>query len=201
MFSRSSSAYQTENPDQGKSRAELTEVLAEVNRFDLSYLLENSRGELVPGQLSLLLSPLFASLIFILVPGGFLVYQLNSQGFINQLTTLNLPLSEVISTMPQGLLIMGGILLLTTVLGLYFFIITTLDFLGRTVQILEGVGVGKVTTSTDDDGSKTTRMYYVIAGQRFKVTRKAFAVFEGGRKYRVYFTPRRKVLVNIEVIE
>ena len=201
MFSRSSSAYQTENPDQGKSRAELTEVLAEVNRFDLSYLLENSRGELVQGQLSLLLSPLFASLIFILVPGGFLGYQLNSQGFINQLTTLNLPLSEVISTMPQGLLIMGAILLLTTVLGLYFFIITTLDFLGRTVQILEGVGVGKVTTSTDDDGSKTTRMYYVIAGQRFKVTRKAFAVFESGRKYRVYFTPRRKVLVNIEVIE
>lgn len=201
MFSQSSSAYRAEYPDQGKSRAELTEVLAEVNRFDLSYLLENSRGELVQGQLSLLLSPLFVSLIFILVPGGFLGYQLNSQGFINQITTLNLPLSEVISTMPQGLLIMGGILLLTTVLGLYFFILTTLDFLGRTVQILEGVGVGKVTTSTDDDGSTTTRMYYVIAGQRFKVTRKAYAVFEWGRKYRVYFTPRRKVLVNIEVVE
>lgn len=201
MFSQSSSAYRAEYPDQGKSRAELTEVLAEVNRFDLSYLLENSRGELVQGQLFLLLSPLIISLIFMLVPGGALVYQLNSQGFIKQLTMLNLPLGEVISTMPQGLLIMVAILLFTTGLGLYFFIITTLDFLGRTVQILEGVGVGKVTISTDDDGSKTTWMYYVIAGQRFKVTRKAFAVFESGRKYRVYFTPRRKVLVNIEVVE
>ncbi len=201
MCSLSFNAYRMDNPDQGKSRAELTEVLAEVNKFDLSYLLENSRGELVPGQLSLLLSPLFTSLIFVLVPGGFLGYQLNRQGFIKQLTMLNLPLGEVISTMPQGLLIMGVILLLTTVLGLYFFIITTLDFLGRTVQILEGVGVGKVTTSTDDDGSKTTRMYYVIAGQRFKVTRKAYAVFESGRKYRVYFTPRRKVLVNIEALD
>jgi hypothetical protein len=103
--------------------------------------------------------------------------------------------------MPQGLLIMGGITLLITVLGLYFFIITTLDFLGRTVHVLEGVGMGKVTTSTDDDGSKTTSMYYVIAGQRFKVTRKAYAVFESGRKYRVYFTPRRKVLVNIEALD
>ena len=201
MFSQSSSAYRTEKPDQGKSPAELTEVLAEVNGFDVSYLMENSRGELVPGQLPLLLSPLFISLIFMLVPGGFLGYQLYSQGFIKQLTTLNLPLGEVISAMPQGLLIMGGILLLVMVLGLYFFIITILDFLSRTVQVLEGVGVGKVTTSTDDDGSKTTSLYYVIAGQRFKVTRKAFEVFEWGRKYRVYFTPRRKVLVNIEVVE
>ena len=201
MFSQSSSAYRTEDPDQGKSPAELTEVLAEVNGFDISYLMENSRGELVPGQLSLLFSYLFTSLIFILVPGGFLGYHLNSQGFIKQLTTLNLPLREVISTMPQGLLIFGGIMLLTTVLGLYFFIITALDFLSRTVHVLEGVGVGKVTTSTDDDGSKTTKMYYVIAGQRFKVTRKAFQAFEWGRKYRVYYTPRRKVLVNIEVVE
>ena len=200
MFSQSSSAYRTENPDQGKSRAELTEVLAKVNGFDLSYLQENSRGELVQGQLSLLLSPLFTSLIFILVPAGFLGYQLYRQGFIKLFITLNIPLSEVISTIPQGLLIMGVILLLITVLALYFFIITTLDFLGRTVQILEGVGVGKVTTSTDDDGSTTTSLYYVIAGHRFKVTRKAFKVFEWGRKYRVYFTPRRKVLVNIEVV-
>jgi len=35
----------------------------------------------------------------------------------------------------------------------------------------------------------------------FKVTRKAYAVFESGRKYRVYFTPRRKVLVNIEALD
>jgi len=201
VLSQSSSAYRTENPDQGKSPTELTGVLAEVNGFDLSYLLENSRGELVPGQLSLLLSPLFVSLIFMLVPAGFLGYHLNNQGFIKQLTTLNLPFGKVISTIPQGLLIFGGIMILATVLGLYFFIITLLDSLGRTVQVLEGVGVGKVTTSTDDDGSKTTKLYYVIAGQRFKVTKKAFEVFEWGRKYRVYFTPRRKILVNIEVLD
>jgi len=95
------------------------------------------------------------------------MYHLNSQGFIKQLTTLNLPLSEVISTMPQGLLIMGVILLLAVGLGLYYFIITALDFISRTVHVLEGVGVGKVTTSTDNDGSKTTKLYYVIAGQRY----------------------------------
>ena len=42
---------------------------------------------------------------------------------------------------------------------------------GRTVQVLEGVGMGKVTTSTDDDGGTTTNLYYVVAGQRFKVSR------------------------------
>ena len=201
MFTQSSSAYRTENPDQGKTRTELTEELAEVNGFDLSYLLENSRGELVQGQLSLLLSTLIPSLIFMLVPAGILVYQLNEQGFIQQLTRLNLPVSEVIGAIPQGQLIMGAISLLASAYGLYFFITTILDFLGRTVQVLEGVGVGKVTTSKDDDGRKSTKLYYVIAGQRFKVTRKAFEVFEWGRKYRVYFTPRRKVLVNIEVLD
>ncbi len=201
MFSQRSSAYRSENPDQGKSRTELTEVLAEVNGFDLSYLLENSRGELVQGQLSLLLSALFTSLLFMLVPAGFLGYQLIKQGFIKQLTTLNLPVGEVISTIPQGLLIIGVILLLISVLGLYFFIITMLDFLGRTVRILEGVGMGKIAISTDDDGSTTTKMYYVIAGQSFKVTTKAYEVFERGRKYRAYYTPRRKILVNIEVMD
>jgi len=71
VFSQSSSAYRTEDTDQGKSPAELTEVLAEVNGFDISYLMENSRGELVPGQLSLLFSFLFTALMFILVPGDF----------------------------------------------------------------------------------------------------------------------------------
>jgi len=36
---------------------------------------------------------------------------------------------------------------------------------------------------------------------KFSVKRKAFQVFVDGKQYRAYFTPRSKVLVNIEVIE
>ena len=113
--------YNEFDPSSKGSSSRTTYISAEVNGFDLSYLMENSRGELVQGQLSLLLSPLFISLIFILVPAGFLGYQLYRQGFIKLFITLNIPLSEVISTTPQGLLFMGVIVLLITVLALYFF--------------------------------------------------------------------------------
>ena len=60
----------------------LTNALAQANRFDLSYLVENTRGELAQGQLGLLTSPMLISLILILAPGGFLGFQLYQQGFI-----------------------------------------------------------------------------------------------------------------------
>ena len=72
---------------------------------------------------------------------------------------------------------------------------------GGTVASLEGPGWKKITTSTDDDGSTTTRTYYVIANKKFSVKSTGFAALENGRNYRVYFTPRRKILVNIEAVD
>ena len=84
---------------------------------------------------------------------------------------------------------------------LYFLTLTILDLIGRSVASLEGSGWKKITTTRDDDGSTTTRTYYVVADQRFSVKKKGFGVLENGRTYRVYFTPRRKILVNIEALD
>jgi hypothetical protein len=180
---------------------DLTTALAQANRFDVSYLVENGRGELAQGQLGLLTSPLLVSLILILVPGGVLGFQLYQQGFLKQIASGAIPLTEVVSNMPQGMLIIGGILLLVTLYGLYNMILTFLDLFSGTVVILEGPGWRKITTSRDEDGSTTTRTYYVVADQRFSVKKNAIGVIENGRTYRVFFTPRKKILVNIEALD
>ena len=180
---------------------DLTTALAESNGFDLSYLTDNSRGELSLGQLGLLISPLLFSLLFFLLPGGFLGFQLYQQGLLQKLISGDTPWLEIFSTMPKGTLVIGAILLVLTLVGLYFIILTTLDLIGRSVASLEGPGWKKITTSTDDDGSTTTRTYYVVADQRFSVKKKGFGILENGRNYRVYFTPRRKILVNIEALD
>jgi hypothetical protein len=179
----------------------LTNALAQANRFDLSYLAENARGELAQGQLGLLISPLLVSLILILVSGGFLGFQLYQQSFIKQITSGEIPWTEVVTNMPQGLLIIGGILLLVSLYGIYNLVRTVLDLVGGAVVSLEGTGWRKITTSRDDDGSTTTRTYYVVADQRFSVKKNAIGVIENGRNYRVYFTPRKKILVNMEALD
>ena len=50
---------------------DLTAALAQANGFDLSYLTDNSQGELSPGQLGLLVSPLLGSMLIFLLPGVF----------------------------------------------------------------------------------------------------------------------------------
>ena len=131
---------------------------------------------------------------------AFLFYQLNSQGFMTQFSASIPKLIDLFTQMPKGLLIMGGILFFVILLGIYLFLMTFLDYFGRSVKMIEGVGQKKISTTKDDDGSTTTRIYYVISGQKFSVKKRAFLAFEYGRNYRAYYTPRRKVLVNIEAI-
>jgi len=183
-----------------KTPAELTRVLAEANGFDLSYLSENSRGELGQGQAGPLMKNLIGPLLIIIVTLGFLIFQSTTQGFFKQFST-GTSLAVLISEMPRGLLIIGGILLAVALFGIFLMTTTLLDLFGGAVASLEGPGWKKVTTSTDDDGSTTTRTYYVVADQRFTVRSRGFGVLENGRNYRVYFTPRRKIMVNIEALD
>ena len=200
VFSLGSNDFRSDQKSDMTAGA-LTNALAQANRFDLSYLVENARGELAQGQLGLLISPLLVSLILILVPGGFLVFQLYQQGFIKNIASGGIPWTEVITNMSQGQLIVGGILLLVSLYGLFNLVQTLLDLVGGAVVSLEGTGWRKITTSRDDDGSTTTRTYYVVADQRFSVKKNAIGAIENGRNYRVYFTPRKKILVNMEALD
>ena len=181
--------------------AGLTETLARENRFKLSSLEANRRGELTAEQTPLLFSRFFSSLMFILVPGAILIYQLIQQGYFSHPPASISAFIAQVTQMSTGLLIMGIIIVGAVVLGVVQFIKALLDVLGKTVQEVQGMGRRHMTTSRDDDGSISRNMYYVIDGIKFSVKRKAFQAFEDGKQYRAYFTPRSKVLVNIEVIE
>jgi len=181
--------------------AELTEILAKENGFKLSSLEANQRGELTAEQTPLLFSRFFSSLMFILIPGAFLIYQLMQQGFFSHPPDSISGFFAQVTQMSTGLKVMGVILAGAVLLGLVQFVKTLLDTLGKTVQKVQGIGRRQMTTSQDDDGSISRNMYYVIDGIKFRVKRKAFQAFDDGKQYRAYFTPRSKVLVNIEVVE
>jgi len=181
--------------------AGLTETLAKENGFKLSSLEANQRGELTAEQTPLLVSRFFSSLMFILVPGAILIYQLLKQGYFSHPPASISAFIAQVTQISTGLIVMGVILAGVVVLGVVHFIKALLDALGKTVQEVQGMGRRQMTTSRDDDGSISRSMYYVIDGIKFSVKRKAFQALEDGKHYRAYFTPRSKVLVNIEVVE
>lgn len=179
--------------------SELTERIAQANGFELGSLPANQRGEKTPEQNALLFPKLVAPLIGVFFSIFILYFQLNQQGYLKEFSVSG----DLIATFQQlniGTKVIGGILIAVSIWAIVILIQLILDIIGSSVNMMEGLGYRKITTSTDDDGTTTTRLYYVIEGKKFTVKRAGFSVFEDGRQYKAYFTPRRKVLVNIEVV-
>ncbi len=174
----------------------LTAILAEANGYILSSLTANQQGELTREQVPRLYGQLISPLIFVFFPGGFLAYQLYKQGVFKGGS-----LPEIFTSLHTSTLVIGGILAALAVWGLVLLVRTVLDIVGGQVASVEDVGYRQIKTSTDDDGSRSTQLYYRIGGFKFRVQQRGFNAFEDGLTYRAYFTPRRKVLMNIEVVD
>lgn len=179
----------------------LTEVLAEVNHFDPDSLAANRRGQLTGGQLGKLTQPVLIGLSAVGLPAGvfwigltgetgFLRPLRNSAGFLSGLQSLN-----------SGTLVISLVLVGIALFGVYFLVTALLDLWSREVVFLEGTGLRQRKQSRDSDGSTRERYYYLVGGQEFQVNEQAYQAFENGRKYRAYYTPRRKRLVNLEVLD
>ena len=173
----------------------MTTSLAKANGFKLSSLAANQRGELTREQVPSLYGGLVSPLIFILLPGGILAYQLRVQGAFSGGS-----FTEIFRDLSTSVLVIGGILTALAVWGLILLVQTVMDIAGGQVASVEDVGYRHVQTSTDEDGSRTTRLYYMIGGIKLRVQKRGFIALEDGRTYRAYFTPRRKTLVNIEAV-
>lgn len=179
---------------------ELTERIAHANGFELGSLPANQRGEKTPEQNTLLFPKLIAPLIFVFFSMFFLYFLLNQQGYLKAFS-LATDLTTTFSQLTNSIKVIGGIMIAISIWATVIMVQLILDIIGSSVRMLEGLGYRKITASTDDDGNRTTRLYYVIEGKKFTVKRAGFSVFEDGRQYKAYFTPRRKVLVNIEVVK
>ena len=178
----------------------LTDKIATANGFYIDALPANQRGELIPEQAAQLYSRLINPLILILLPVVVLFFQFRRSGYISGFS-LTEPVLVVIEQMTTSAKVFSGLLIALGIWGLVLLVLLLLDIYGGQVNMIEGLGYRKMTTSTDDDGTKTTRMYYVIGDKKLSVQRQGFMVFVDGGQYKAYFTPRRKILVNVEALE
>lgn len=179
----------------------LTEVLAEVNGFDLDSLPENRQGILTGSQLDAFIQPVLIGLFAVGFPAGVILYGLYAEtGFLRPLREGAGP-GRVLDGLNTVTWVIGLVLLGLSLFGVYYLVTTGLDFLNREVVYLEGTGLRQRKLERDTDGSTRELYYYLVGGREFKVSEDAYQAFENGRRYRVYFTPRRKRMVNIEVLD
>lgn len=175
---------------QHQAREELTKILAQANQFNYPALALNRQGQLAEQQVAKVRSKLVAPLLFILLPLGFLGYQLYTQISNNGRVTMTSSFS-----------VMAFIALALVVMGVFTLTKTLSDLSQRKVIAIEGQGYKDKRVSTDSDGHDSTDYYYVIAGQRFKIQSKAYPALIDGLIYRAYYTPGGKTLVNLEALE
>jgi hypothetical protein len=167
---------------------ELNKKLATVNKFDLGALTLNRQGILAPSQMKIIRKRLLWTGAILLAIVGFIIYQYLKSG-MPELGT-------------KTYMYIGVILLTFFVVGRGF-IIALKNASQRKVESMDGVGVAVYTTSTDHDtGDENTTYYYNICNTRFMVhSRDAYYALVNELKYRAYYLPGSKVLVNIEALE
>ncbi|NQS91901.1 MAG: hypothetical protein HQ574_05770 [Chloroflexi bacterium] len=110
-------------------------------------------------------------------------------------------LVNLFSDLTTGFKVIGGILIAVLIWGIVLVIQVLLDITGRSVEKVEGTGYRKITTSTDDNDVKSQNLYFVVGKRKFHVKKRGFLAFEDGKQYRAYYSPRSKVLVNVEVVD
>jgi hypothetical protein len=173
-----------------QAREELNKILADANKFHYPALAINRQGQLADQQVGRVRSRLVAPLLFILLPLGFLGYQLynqfNTSGRIN---------------MNSSFTIMALIALGIAIMGIFTLSKSLADLANRQVISIEGQGYKDKRVRTDSDGHDSTDYYYVIGDQRFQVKSSAYRALVDGLQYRAYYTPGGKTLVNIESLE
>jgi len=179
----------------------LSDVLAEVHAFNKEALLENRRGVLSKGQARKLSEPLLLGVFLILFTLGVGFFTLARDNEVSRAVSESRQVLEFVKQVNLGTLIILTVVLGAGVVGVYLLITSLQDIFSRSVVSWEGRGLRTYRQDTDTDGSTQTRYYYVIGGKEFRVDEKAYEAFEDGRTYRVYFTPRRKKMVNLEVLE
>lgn len=180
---------------------ELTEVLAEVNHFDTASLSANRRGLLTGGQLGKLLQPVLIGFFAVGFPAGvFWIGLTGETGFLRPLRD-GIGFLSGLRNLNSGVLVISLVLAGIALFGVYFLATALLDLWTREVVFIEGTGLRQRKQSRDSDGSTRERYFYLVGGQEFQVNEQAYQAFENGRKYRAYYTPRRKRLVNLEVLD
>jgi hypothetical protein len=94
-----------------------------------------------------------------------------------------------------------GVLLAVALLALRQHLGSPIEYLRGQVLVTEGIVTKHVEVSQDHEQASTTASYYYRVNERlFSVNQAGYEALIEGRRYRLYFLPKNKKLVNIEVI-
>jgi hypothetical protein len=149
---------------------------------------EQARSVTRRGNLAILVG--FALGLFLLITG--IIGLKSPQFFADQVPLGSTGLVAYLS-------IGGGVVIL--VLAVLFALSLPADLLGRRVASRESLIRKYVTTSSTSDGDSQSAYHYRVDRLRFDVGRVAYDMLDPGRRYRVYYLPRTKILVNLEPID
>jgi hypothetical protein len=160
----------------------LQQVLLKVHRCNPEALDINRNGELAESQRRYFLFVVLANFFAALVALGLVA-----------LLAYNVPASATNDTIGGGYILMAVPLILT---GFFIYrgVRLALDLNANTVLLAKGVGNRSYT-----GGRNPTFYYHIGEAQRLSVSSAAYFAFIEGKHYKIYYTPRAKRIVNIEI--
>lgn len=182
------SAEEVFPPAPAQIRTALNEILAQVNAFRAEDLAANRNGEVTPAQRIKPLGQSLTGIISSLAAFGFGAF------FYFQIVP------EIQD--PAALFMLMGpalFLVLFFLLGLLMALSGLLDMAFPSIASIEGKAHKQ--KRTGGGRSRSTRYYYVIGNQHFQVSRRAYNALVEGLTYRIYYLPRTRKLVSIEVLD
>ncbi|MCX7756197.1 MAG: hypothetical protein N2117_13280 [Anaerolineales bacterium] len=182
------SAEEAFPPSPAQVRTALNEILAHANRFTLDDLAANREGELTPGQR---MKPLG------LVIGG-LVMALFILGIVGFMYFLVIPEVELEANF-LPLLVFGVVLSAIGLFSVRNILTGLLDLFFPALKQIQGRVRREKRTS--GGRNRSTTYHYVINGQNFRVSPQAYQALVDGWEYRIYYLPRTRKLLSIEVTE
>ena len=178
----------------------LTEVLAEANSLDLDSLSANRRGQLTRTQSGDLVLPVILFSLLALLPPGGVIYSLFQRGLFEGYPENGSGLGEILGGVGSTFWVIGAAVVALSVFAAYQAVNLVSDIRSGNVVSREGVGFRQISRRSSDDDTRLS-YFYQVGGERFQVKEEGYQAFEDGKRYRVYYTPRQKKMVNIEVID
>lgn len=182
------SAEEVFPPSPAQVRAALNEILAQANGFSAEDLAANRNGEVTPSQRIKPLAQLIIGAVSSLVAlafGSFFYFQI---------------VPEIEDSAALFMLVVPALILAVFFLfGGWMVLSSLLDMSFPSVASIEGKA--RKQKHTSGGRSRSTTYYYVIGEERFQVSRRAYNALVEGLPYRIYYLPRTRKLVSIEVLD
>lgn len=167
-------------------RAAMSEILAAANEFSFEDLSANHNGETTFSQRRKLLPKALVGVFLCLLGVVFLVV-IVFFAFSSNLRDTR-PTMFIFGIMAAVFLVLGGFLLVNALVDMFISAPQQIQGLAHKEKRVTG---GK---------HRTTHYYYVIGGQSFEISYRAYEALIDGLEYRIYYLPRTKQLISIEAL-